>query len=286
MPNFMGDIGKIIICPTPIGNLDDVSKRVIDALSNADVIYSEDTRVTAKLLNLLGISNKVKRLDENLMSTSADGVVHLAKNGQTITYCTDAGMPGLSDPGLRLVDKAHKCNVDVEVLPGPCAAINSYVAAGFDNPHFYFEGFLPKKKNALIQELDNLSKLNAQIIIYESPKRLLNTLIAIKEVFGDVELCVCRELTKIHEEVVRGNVSNVLKDFSSRDSIKGEVVIVINSICDKNNDQSFGQAIVLANFLCSKNMNTSDVCDVLMMSFGMPKNQAYDIAISSKKKDV
>lgn len=278
----MSEFGKIIICPTPIGNLDDVSKRVIDALSSSDLIYAEDTRVTSKLLNLLGVSNTVKRLDENLMKTLADQVVDLAKNGKTIAYCTDAGMPGLSDPGLRLVDKAHKSNVNVEVLPGPSAAINAYVASGFANPHFYFEGFLPKKKNAMLQELENLSKLDAQIIIYESPKRLVDTLATIKEVFGHVELCVCRELTKVHEEVLRGSINVVLESFKSRESIKGEVVIVVNSRGDNNNENSDDSAEKLAKLLCSKNLNTSDVCDALMISFGMPKNQAYEIALKSK----
>lgn len=278
----MDKSGKIIICPTPIGNLGDISQRLIDVLNTCDYVYAEDTRVTSKLLSSINVNKKVNRLDENLMSENAINLINLAKDGCIIAYCSDAGMPGVSDPGLRLVSLARQNNVAVEVLPGPCAAINAYVASGFNKNNFYFVGFLPKKTSAKQNYLKELCSIDAAIIIYESPNRLLITLHDISEVFGNCKVAVCRELTKLHEEVFVGAIDDAVSEFESRETIKGELVIVIESNPSKRFRDFDPDIDKTINFLISKNMKTGDIAKTISLAFGINKNQAYDYLLSYK----
>ena len=137
--------GKLVICPTPLGNLGDITERALTALRAADVVCAEDTRVTGRLLAAFGIGKRLERLDEALIGDRAAGIVGRVLDGEVVVYCSDAGMPGVSDPGLRLVRAAREAGAAVEVLPGPTAVAAAYVASGCDNPRFYFGGFLPRK---------------------------------------------------------------------------------------------------------------------------------------------
>ena len=280
-----GRIGKIIICSTPIGNLDDISKRLICSLNDADVIYAEDTRVTSKLLNYLKVEKPIKRLDENIMDKHAAIVVDEAKSGEVIAYCTDAGTPGVSDPGLKLVEAARDAGVEVEVVPGPSALISAYVASGFTNQSFFFGGFLPRKENAQINYLKELANLNAVLIFYESAKRLVSTLTNIAEVFPKTEISVCRELTKLHEEINVGNSLNVLEDYKSREAIKGEIVICINNNPQNNSEDSDSgdTTFKLAQYLHQYGAKTGDISSALQEVFNISKNEAYEIALNVKK---
>ena len=226
--------GKLVICPTPLGNLGDMTVRALEALRAADVVCAEDTRVTGKLLAALGIEGKrLERLDENLVGERADEITARVLAGETIVYCSDAGMPGVSDPGLRLVRAAHEAGAPVEVLPGPTAVATAYVASGTTSTNFYFGGFFPRKDAARKQLLDSLKDLDAALVFYESPNRLVSALASIGESLPYREIAVCRELTKLHEEIVRGSIGEVKEQFESRESVKGEIVLVIDAPNDE-----------------------------------------------------
>ncbi|MDO4183572.1 MAG: 16S rRNA (cytidine(1402)-2'-O)-methyltransferase, partial [Coriobacteriia bacterium] len=194
--------GKLVVCPTPLGNLGDMTQRAVAALDAADVVCAEDTRVTGKLLAALGLEKRLERLDEAVMGQRAESVAARVLAGETIAYCSDAGMPGVSDPGLRLVHACRAAGAPVEVLPGPTAVATAYVNSGFANPCFYFGGFFPRKAAAQAALLESLRTLDACLVFYESPNRLVAALEAVAAAFPLRQVCVCRELTKLHEEVL------------------------------------------------------------------------------------
>lgn len=256
---------------------------MIDSLTEVDVIFAEDTRVTAKLLNHFEIKTPLKRLDENTMDKRVLSVVDIAKSGKNVAYCSDAGTPGVSDPGLKLVNAAYENNISVEVIPGPTAAITAYVASGFTSQNFYFGSFLPRKASEIKQVLSDLSKLEAVLIFYESPKRLISSLKIIMEVFPNSEIAICRELTKIHEEIIRGNVIQLLDVLSNRETIKGEIVICINSCGAKTNEVDKNQINNLATKLKNEGLKTSSIAEILCNVFSISKNDAKRIALDVKK---
>ena len=280
--------GRLIICPTPIGNLGDVTKRTVEALSEADVVCAEDTRVTGKLLSALGVNKRLERLDEAMIGGRADSVVSRVLKGEAIAYCSDAGMPGVSDPGLRLVRAAREAGAPVEVLPGATAAATAYVASGFTNPRFYFHGFFPRKAGEQTSLLAGLKSLDACLIFYESPNRVVATLGVLAEVFPHREVAVCRELTKRYEEVFWGRSSEVADEFSERAEqgpIKGEIVIVVDGpnveeAAEERADASCA-ASERARELVAEGMRNKDVARALVSEFGISRNEAYELALAA-----
>lgn len=190
--------GKLVLCPTPIGNLGDITLRTLDELRAADVVCAEDTRVTGKLLAHFDIEKRLERLDEATISKQADRIIQRVLAGERIAFCSDAGMPGVSDPGSRLVASAQAAGAPYEVLPGASAAATAYVASGFSDPRYYFGGFFPRKAGERKAVLEALSGLDASLVFYESPRRIADALAVIAEVFPAREVAVCRELTKRH----------------------------------------------------------------------------------------
>ena len=287
--------GKLIICPTPIGNLGDMPPRALDALHGADAICAEDTRVTGKLLAALGVSGKrLERLDENMMSRRAQEVIERIRGGEVIAYCTDAGMPGVSDPGLRLVRAAREADppIAVEVLPGPTAAATAYVASGCTAPAFYFGGFFPRKEGERREMLERLRDLDAALIFYESPNRLEDALASIEDALPARIVSVCRELTKIHEEVVRGPVSIVRNIFAERaqgsGGIKGEIVIVIDepprAERQAEAENALERAAERASELAAQGMRSKDLVKALVAEFGIARNEAYELSLKADGK--
>ena len=275
--------GKLVICPTPLGNLGDITPRALDALREANTVCAEDTRVTGKLLAALGVEGKrLERLDENVIGDRAAEIVARVASGEVIAYCTDAGMPGVSDPGLRLVRAARDAGETVEVLPGPTAVATAYVASGTPASAFYFGGFFPRKEKARADMLEQLKALDAALVFYESPKRIVAALEAIAGAFPKRTMTVCRELTKLHEEVVRGPAPQVLADFQSRDSVKGEIVVVIDPPADDETEVSPDEAMARAVELVSLGERPKDVAKQLTAEFGISRNEAYDIALEAK----
>lgn len=276
--------GKLVICPTPLGNLGDMTPRALDALREANTVCAEDTRVTGKLLAALGVEGKrLERLDENVIGDRAAEIVARVAGGEVIAYCTDAGMPGVSDPGLRLVRVARDAGETVEVLPGPTAVATAYVASGTPASAFYFGGFFPRKEKARADMLEQLKALDAALVFYESPKRIVAALEAIAGAFPKRIVTVCRELTKLHEEVVRGPAPQVLSDFQSRDAVKGEIVVVIDPPADDETEVSPDEAMARAVELVSLGERPKDVAKQLTAEFGISRNEAYDIALEVKK---
>lgn len=219
--------GKLVIVATPIGNMGDITQRAIEALSSADVVCAEDTRVTGKLLRALGIEAKLERCDENIIAQRAAHLVRRMQEGEVIAFCSDAGMPGVSDPGLVLVDACRDAGVPVDVLPGASAVPTALVAAGFGGTAFYFGGFLPRKQAARSKLLQQLKALDAALIFYESPHRVATSVEGIAAEYGSRPVALCRELTKLHEEVLRLPADELAAELASRDAIKGEIALVI-----------------------------------------------------------
>lgn len=219
--------GKLFIVATPIGNLGDITQRAVAALEDADTVLAEDTRVTGKLLHALGIEARLERCDENVIAQRAGRLVGRMQAGETLAFCSDAGMPGVSDPGLVLVDAAREASVPVEVLPGASAVPTALVAAGFNGTAFYFGGFLPRKRVAQGKLLQQLKALEAALVFYESPHRVTASVLAIAEEYGERRVALCRELTKLHEEILRLPATQLAKELQQRESIKGEIALVI-----------------------------------------------------------
>lgn len=282
---------KLYIVPTPIGNLGDITSRALDVLRRCDVVYAEDTRVTGKLLSALGIKKPVSRLDENIIRQRSADVIERVVSGETVCYCTDAGMPGVSDPGSYLVAAAYREGVPCEVLPGASAAVLAYVSSGFSSPNYYFGGFFPRKCQAQIELLDSLRSLDAALVFYESPHRLLGALTSIGNAFPHRGICVCRELTKMHEEVYRGTPEDVLGHFEEMEAsegVKGEIVLVVDAPAKQEADRLAKDNAEAARNMIENLIDSGERVKVAAAkasaAFGIPKNDAYDMALEAKRK--
>lgn len=219
--------GRLIIVGTPIGNLGDLTPRVAQAFEAADAICCEDTRVTSKLLAHLGISRPLVRCDENVIASRSPELIGRILAGDVIAFASDAGMPSVSDSGQVLVDAAREAGVDVEVIPGPSACVTALVASGISCEHFYFEGFLPRKHGERVRRLSQLAAIPGALLFYESPHRVAASLEALAEVFPARQVALCRELTKLHEEVLRAQAPYLLEQVRERGELKGEMVLVV-----------------------------------------------------------
>lgn len=278
--------GKLVLVPTPIGNLGDITRRAMEAFEACDTVCCEDTRVTGKLLSALGISKRLERLDEASITVRGSEVVARAAAGEVIAFASDAGMPGVSDPGARLVALAREAGVAVEVLPGASAAATAYVTAGFARPRYYFGGFFPRKAGERTSVLEALRALDAVLVFYESPNRIADALGAVARVFPLRQVAVCRELTKLHEEVVRGMSPEVAAEFAAREAaggVKGEIVLVIDA---PPAEETAGQAAdsrvraeKRARELREAGIQAKEIRAALMEEFGLSRNDAYALAL-------
>lgn len=219
--------GRLYIVGTPIGNLGDLTPRAADAFRAADAICCEDTRVTAKLLAHLEISRPLIRCDENVIAARAPEIVERVLAGEIVAFASDAGMPSVSDPGQVLVDAAREAGADVEVIPGPSACVTALVASGIPCEHFFFEGFLPRKNGERVRRLQELAPVPGALLFYESPHRVAASLDAIAQVFPARTVALCRELTKLHEEVLRDKAPQLADTVRERGELRGEMVIVV-----------------------------------------------------------
>ena len=272
--------GKLIICPTPIGNLGDMTERALEALRSADAVCAEDTRVTGKLLAAFRIEKRIERLDEALIGERASSLVERVAAGEVIAYCSDAGMPGVSDPGLRLVRAAREAGVPVEVLPGATAVATAYVASGSANPRFYFGGFFPRKDAERRAVVESLRALDAALLFYESPNRLVAALTSLAETLPHREIAVCRELTKLPE---------VRDAFAAREregaGIKGEIVLVIDGPSAAEDAAAEQDAEAAARDraveLKAAGARNKDIARAIAEEFGIARNAAYDISLEA-----
>jgi len=225
-------MGKLYVVPTPVGNLEDMTFRAIKVLKEADLILAEDTRTSGILLKHFEIKNVMQSHHKFNEHKTVESVVNRIKAGETIALISDAGTPGISDPGFLVVRECVRNGIEVQCLPGATAFVPALVASGLPNEKFCFEGFLPQKKGRSTR-LSELANETRTMIFYESPFRLLKTLIQFAEVFGaDRDASVSREISKIHEETVRGTLSEIIAHFTEREP-KGEFVIVVGGLPGK-----------------------------------------------------
>lgn len=222
-----GAEGMLSLVGTPIGNLGDLSARAAETFRRADAVCCEDTRVTGKLLAYLGISKPLVRCDDNVIERRAPELVERVLAGERIAFASDAGMPSVSDPGQVLVELACNEGAPVEVIPGPSACVTALVLSGIPSDQFFFEGFLPRKHGERVRRLQRLAPIPGALIFYESPHRVEASLKAIAEVFPQRTVALCRELTKLHEEVLRAPAPELHERVLERGELKGEMVIVV-----------------------------------------------------------
>ena len=218
--------GTLFLVSTPIGNLRDISTRAIKTLGFVDLIAAEDTRVSGRLLKEYNITTKMISFYEQNEKNKLLEIIDRLKCGKNIAIISDAGTPTISDPGYRLVRQAHLDKIKVSAIPGPSSVINALSISGLPTDHFYFEGFLPRKKGRLTR-FKFLATLPSTIVIFESPMRLIKTLKDIDKYIGNRIVCICREMTKMHEEIFRGSVWKTLNHFQNKATIKGEIVLLI-----------------------------------------------------------
>ncbi len=224
-------MSKLIIVPTPIGNLDDITLRAIKVLKSVDIILAEDTRNSGKLLKHFEVETRMMAYHMHNEHKVVEHIAQRIANGETMALITDAGTPAISDPGFLLVRQCVAAGIEVECLPGATAFVPALVNSGLPSDKFFFEGFLPHKKGRQTR-LKFLAELPYTIVFYESPHRLLKTLTQIGEFFSpDRQVSVSRELTKMHEETIRGTVTEVIEHFNNN-ILKGEIVLIVGQVAN------------------------------------------------------
>ena len=280
--------GVLSVVGTPIGNLEDASPRVRRVLGEADAILCEDTRVTGRLMSAFGISARLERCDENVMDARIAGVLERVAAGERVAFVSDAGMPGVSDPGQRLVDAALDAGLPVEVIPGPSAVTCALVASGLASEHFFFEGFLPRKRGPQLARLAELALVPGTLVVYESPRRVAETLANVAEAMPRRRAALVRELTKLHEEVVRGEAAELAELIAARDELRGECVIVISAPTEEElaarRAAVAGSERTLAEEIAAgleAGEPKSALAKRLAKSFSLPRAEVYDAVVAA-----
>ncbi|WP_412032200.1 16S rRNA (cytidine(1402)-2'-O)-methyltransferase [Malacoplasma muris] len=273
---------KIYVVATPIGNINEISKRAIEILNKIKVIYCEDTRVIKKLLTLLDI-NLINKKFISLNGFNEKEVVEKIKLQNEFEIClvSDAGYPTISDPGFCLINFAINNNISIEIVNGPSALMHALVISGFSTNNFYFFGFLNSKKNKALFELVKIKEFQTTIIIYESVHRIIETLKNIKEVFSDdVKLIVAKELTKSNETIYRGNINKIIKEID----LRGEFVIVIDNNYNENKKEiiNINDYIMEVKKLVNKNNSEKIACKMVGYKYGISSKDLFN-ALQLKK---
>ena len=276
----------LYLVPTPIGNLGDISARCRETLENADFIAAEDTRVTLKLLNHLGIKKSLISYYEHNKAVQGSKIVERILAGETCALVSDAGSPAISDPGEDLVKQCASAGIPVCAIPGPCAAITALSISGQATGRFCFEGFLSTAKKSRREHLDSLKKEQRTMIFYEAPHKLLTTLTDMAEVFGgDRPISLCRELTKLHEEVVRTTLSEAVARYTETPP-KGEfVLIVAGAPAEEKEAPSETDAAARVEQLIAQGLSRKDAVKQTAKELDLPKNVVYDIALKNSESD-
>ena len=272
--------GMLYLVPTPIGNLGDISTRCRETLENADFIAAEDTRVSLKLLNHLGIKKSLVSYYEHNKAFKGDKIVERILAGETCALVSDAGSPAISDPGEDLVKQCHEAGITVCAIPGPCAAITALSISGQATGRFCFEGFLSTSKKSRREHLESLKKEQRTMIFYEAPHKLLTTLEDMTEAFGsDRGISLCRELTKLHEEVVRTTLGEAVEKYTANPP-KGEfVLIVAGAPAEEKEIPTATDAAARVAQLMEEGLSRKDAVKQTAKELDLPKNVVYDAAL-------
>lgn len=278
--NFEGSSPLLYLVATPIGNLQEMTPRALEVLGECDFIAAEDTRNSGALMTNFGIKKPFISCHEHNEAEAAERIVTLLKEGKKVCYMSDAGYPTLSDPGTRLVAKCLENGIKISVTSGPSAAINALCCSGLDSTHFYFEGFLPANESERNAELMELSKRKETLIFYESPHRILKTLIAMAATLGDRKAVLARELTKKHEEFLRGTLSELALEPES--SLKGEMVIIVEGN-DKEKEVSDTDLSLALREELEWGRTGKEAIAAVTKNFKVPKKRVYDLYLKNFK---
>lgn len=266
--------GKLYVVGTPIGNLGDFSPRAVETLESVDFIAAEDTRVTLKLLNHFGIKKEMVSYFEHNKSERGDVIISRLANGETCAICTDAGMPAISDPGEDLVKLCHENNIDVESVPGPTAFATALAISGMNTRKFTFEGFLSANKKERREELEELANEKRTMVFYEAPHKLTQTLKDMYEVFGERDIALVKEITKVHENVVRTDLKTASTMFDE-EKPKGEFVVIVDGKKIEEKEVSFDKAVEEAKRLMADGMSTNAAAKEVAKITSFKKNDIY-----------
>lgn len=265
------DFGKLYICPTPIGNLEDITLRTIRILNEVDFIAAEDTRHTVKLLNHYSIKKHLTSYHQHNIKEKGPKLIQRLKAGETMALVSDAGMPGISDPGEHLIHLALEEDIEVIGLPGASAMLLALVISGLPTEKFAFEGFLPTKKNERVRAIENIKEESRTLIFYESPHRIVQSLEALLSELGDRKASLSRELTKRFEETIRGRLSEIIEIARDRD-LKGEMVVVVEGY--EKEEEDFDISEMLKDLILS-GMTRKDAVKKVVKDTGLSKNIVY-----------
>jgi len=276
-------MGKLFLVGTPIGNLGDMTYRAVETLRKVDFICAEDTRVTAKLLNYFDIKIPLLSYHEHNTKTAGKQIIDRLIAGENAAIVTDAGMPCISDPGEDLVKLCAEQGIEVNVVPGPSAAVSALAISGLDTSRFAFEGFLSVTKKQRYSHLAQVKNCTSTMIFYEAPHKLIYTLKDMFEYFGDRRISLCRELTKIHEEVFRTTLSEAI-EYYTQNKPKGEFVLVVEGAKAEElvSVETIEQAYEQVKNLVSKGMRGADACKEIAKSTDFSKGELYAMLLEDK----
>lgn len=284
-------MGKLLIVGTPLGNLGDFPPRAAEALRSADLILCEDTRHTRKLLDHYGIKTKTISYHEHNERERAEELAARLAAGESIALVSDAGTPNISDPGFRLVRAATERGASVVPIPGATALVAALTASGLPTDEFYFGGFLPARTSARRAKLSQLRSLAATLIFYEAPHRISATLRDAREVLGERDAAVARELTKLHEEIARGRLSELAEKFSGEHAARGEMVVIIdrNVLEDAASDQSNAIhesiAALVATLERDEGLDQRAALKRAARQLGLSRDEAYRRLVAERAQD-
>lgn len=269
--------GKLYICPTPIGNLEDITYRTLRILKEVDLIAAEDTRHSIKLLNHFEISKPLTSYHEHNKDSKGEYLINKLIDGENIALISDAGMPGISDPGEEIIKQAIQNNIEIEVLPGATAFVTALVGSGMDAHKFVFEGFLDRDKKVRKAQLEELKEESRTIIFYESPHRLKDTLKDMFKILGNRNISINRELTKKYQEIIRENIETTIKIFEEKE-VRGEFVLIVEGFHGEkskkeNYDELTDREYVLK--LIESGMNKKDAIKIVCKDRKLKKDVVY-----------
>lgn len=281
--------GTLYLVATPIGNLEDVTPRALRVLGSVEVIACEDTRHTRGLLERFSIKTKTVSYHEHNEQERASELASMLERGLSVAVVSDAGTPGISDPGFRLVRAAIEAGASVVPVPGPAAFVAALVASGLPTDEFYFGGFLPSRTHARRTRLDSLRALPATLVFYEAPHRIAQALADAREILGEREAAVARELTKVHEEMIRGRLSELASRFSTgREAARGEMVLVIDRrvIEDETTQEGTGTKSVaeLVAALEAEGLDARAALKRAARALGLTRDEAYRRLVSERAR--
>ena len=267
--------GKLYIVATPIGNLEDITLRALNILKNVDLIAAEDTRQTLKLLNHFEISKPLISYHRHNEETKSDRLIEKLNNGENIALVSDAGTPGICDPGEEVIKKAIEEKIEVIPIPGACAFVNALIASGLNTKEFTFLGFLPLNKKLRKKKLEEIEKSNKTVIIYEAPHKLETTLKDLQKILNEErKITLAREITKIHEEFIRGNINEIIQ---KSENLKGEIVLIIEGNKESEEENSLNNLTIEEHYKFYENQGFSkkDIIKKVAKDRNMNKNEVY-----------